>query len=113
MMNASIASTKATGGIGVVGVFVPPNLGRPNELGKQGKMAFGFGAFWPKGQQIRTGQAGVKAYNRLLSGLIHAGEATPSKIIAHRLSLAKAPDAYKKFDARDKGRTKVVLRPAA
>lgn len=72
-MNTLVASTKATGGIGVVGVFVPEDPGAKNELAKEGKMAFDFGAFWFKGQQIRTGQANVKAYNRRLAELIHHG----------------------------------------
>lgn len=112
-MNNLVASTKATGGIGVVGVFIPQDPGAQNELAKEGKMAFDFGQFWFKGQQIRTGQANVKAYNRRLSALIHAGRAAPSKIISHSLKLDQAPDAYKHFDARDDGWTKVVLKPAA
>ena len=66
-------------------------------------MAFDFGAFWFKGQFIRTGQANVKACNRRLAQLIHHGRAKPSQIISHRLTLAEAPDAYKHFDARDDG----------
>ncbi len=112
-MNNLVASTRATGGIGVVGVFVPQDPGGRNDLAKQGKMAFDFGNFWFKGQQIRTGQANVKNYNRELARLIHAGKARPSQIISHRLSLAEAPDAYRHFDARDDGWTKVILKPAA
>jgi threonine dehydrogenase-like Zn-dependent dehydrogenase len=112
-MNCLVGSTKATGGIGVVGVFLPEDPGSPNKLGKEGKMAFDFGKFWFKGQQIKTGQANVKHYNRRLMNLIEAGRATPSKIISHRLSLEEAPKAYKHFDARDGGWTKVVLKPAA
>ncbi|HAG79194.1 glutathione-independent formaldehyde dehydrogenase [Stutzerimonas kunmingensis] len=112
-MNNLVASTKATGGIGVVGVFVPQDPGAKNELAKEGKMAFDFGAFWFKGQQIRTGQANVKAYNRRLAALIHHDRAKPSQIISHRLNLSEGPDAYKHFDARDDGWTKVVLKPAA
>lgn len=112
-MNNLVASTKATGGIGVVGVFVPQDPGAQNELAKEGKMAFDFGAFWFKGQQIRTGQANVKAYNRRLAELIHHDRARPSQIISHSLKLAEGPDAYKHFDARDDGWTKVILKPAA
>lgn len=112
-MNCLVASTRATGGIGVVGVFIPADPGASDKLAKAGKMAFDFGAFWIKGQQIRTGQANVKAYNRRLRDLIHVGKATPSKIISHRLPLDQAPNAYKHFDARDEGWTKVVLKPAA
>ena len=112
-MNMLVKSTRATGGIGVVGVFVPQDPNGPDELAKNGQMAFDFGTFWFKGQQIRTGQANVKAYNRRLRDLIHVGKATPSRIISHRLGLDEAPDAYRHFDARDEGWTKVVLKPAA
>jgi glutathione-independent formaldehyde dehydrogenase len=62
---------------------------------------------------MATGQANVKAYNRQLRDLIHAGRVTPSFIISHKLPLKSAPDAYEHFDARDSGWTKVVLKPAA
>lgn len=112
-MNCLVGSTKATGGIGVVGVFVPKDPQASSDLAKEGKMAFDFGQFWFKGQKIGTGQCNVKHYNRRLMNLIHAGRATPSKIISHRLQLDEAPDAYKHFDDRDAGWTKVVLKPAA
>ncbi|AKF51583.1 aldehyde dehydrogenase [Pseudomonas syringae] len=112
-MNNLVASTKATGGIGVVGVFVPQDPGAKSDLAREGKMALDFGSFWFKGQQIRTGQANVKAYNRRLAELIHHDRAKPSQIISHRLKLEEGPDAYKHFDARDEGWTKVVLKPGA
>ena len=112
-MNCLVGSTKATGGIGVVGVFIPEDPNSKDELAKQGKMAFDFGSFWFKGQQIRTGQCNVKTYNRRLMNLIYTGRAEPSKIISHRLTLEEAPNAFKHFDARDDGWTKVVLKPAA
>ena len=43
---------------------------------------------------------------------IHEGKAKPSFIVSHQLSLKEAPDAYKHFDAREKGWTKVLLKPA-
>lgn len=112
-MNNLVASVKATGGIGVVGVFVPEDPGGPDKLAKQGEIAFDWGLFWFKGQRVGTGQANVKAYNRYLRDLIHAGKATPSWIVSHTLPLAEAPDAYKRFDAREDGWTKVILKPAA
>jgi threonine dehydrogenase-like Zn-dependent dehydrogenase len=33
--------------------------------------------------------------------------------VSHELPLEEAPEAYKRFDARDDGWTKVVLRPSA
>ena len=83
------------------------------ELARQGKIAFDLGLFFQKGQHMGSGQTNVKAYNRRLCRLIHAGRAKPSFLVSHHMTLHEAPDAYRHFDARDNGWTKVVLRPAA
>ena len=110
-MNELVMSVKATGRIGVVGVFVPKDPESKEPLQQEGHMAFDFGNFWMKGQSIATGQANVKSYNRQLSSLISAGKAIPSQIVSHELSLDDAPDAYKHFDKRDNGWTKIILKP--
>ncbi len=110
-MNNLVQTVKATGGIGVVGVFLPQDPGAHDALAKEGKLAFDFGNFWFKGQRIGSGQANVKHYNRHLSKLIHAGKAKPSTIISHELALDEAPEGYENFDKRAKGWTKVVLKP--
>jgi glutathione-independent formaldehyde dehydrogenase len=112
-MNWLVKSVKATGSIGVVGVFIPKDPNAEDKLAKKGELAFDFGNFWFKGQKIRTGQANVKAYNRKLRELIRVGKAKPSTIISHQLDLTEAPNAYKNFDDRKNGWTKVVLKPAA
>jgi glutathione-independent formaldehyde dehydrogenase len=43
--------------------------------------------------------------------LIAADKARPSFIVSHRLSLDEAANAYQHFDAREKGWTKVILKP--
>ncbi len=110
-MNNLVSSVGATGTIGVVGVFIAKDPGAQDKLAKQGQIAFDFGKFWMKGQKMATGQANVKAYNRKLRDLIAADIAKPSFIVSHELPLSKAPMAYKHFDERDKGWTKVVLKP--
>jgi threonine dehydrogenase-like Zn-dependent dehydrogenase len=45
--------------------------------------------------------------------LIHHGKVRPSMIISHELPLDQAPEAYRHFDDRDEGWTKVILRPKA
>jgi glutathione-independent formaldehyde dehydrogenase len=67
----------------------------------------GIGTFWFKGQEMGTGQAKVKAYNRKLRDLIATGKAKPSAIISLELPLADAPKAYKNFDDRTNGWTKL------
>jgi threonine dehydrogenase-like Zn-dependent dehydrogenase len=111
-MNDLVKSVRATGSIGVVGVFLPKDPGSADKLAKKGQIVFDFGLFWSKSQRIATGQANVKAYNRHLRNLIHKDRAKPSWIVSHKLALDEAPDAYKHFDARDKGWTKVILHPA-
>jgi glutathione-independent formaldehyde dehydrogenase len=112
-MNNLVASVKPTGGIGVVGVFVPEDPGAGDDMAKEGQIAFDFGEFWFKGQHMATGQCNVKNYNRKLRDLIEAGKAKPSFVVSHELPLQEAPAAYKHFDDRDQGWTKVVLKPAA
>jgi glutathione-independent formaldehyde dehydrogenase len=110
-MNALVAVVRPTGGIGVVGVFVPQDPGASDDLAKNGQMVFDFGTFWYKGQSMGTGQANVKNYNRQLCDLIHRDKARPSLLVSHHLGLDDAPDAYRHFDQRDQGWTKVVLHP--
>ena len=110
-MNNLVRSVRASGMLGVVGVFVEKDPGAPDEGSKKGRIPFDFGLFWEKGQRIGTGQANVKAYNRRLRNLIHQGRAKPSFIVSHQLPLDAAPEAYEHFDRREEGWTKVVLKP--
>lgn len=104
---------RATGGIGVVGVYVPQDPGAGSELAKKGRVAFDFGTLFTRGQAVGTGQTPVKRYNRGLRDLIISGKARPSFLVSHELSLEEGPEAYEHFDKREDGWTKVVLHPAA
>ena len=108
-----VQSVRTTGGIGVVGVYVPEDPGAATEGAKEGRVAFDYGTFFMKGQHMGTGQAPVKRYNRQLRDLIVAGRATPSFIVSHELSLDEAASGYEHFDKREDGWTKVLLRPAS
>ena len=109
-LNRLIQSVRFTGGIGVVGVFLPADPGGLDENAKQGKIAIDYGLQWLKGQNIGNGQCPVKKYNRQLRDLIAVGKAQPSWIVSHELPLSKAADAYKNFDDRTDGWTKVILK---
>ena len=104
---------RATGAIGVVGVYVSEDPKAATDEAKEGRYAFNFGAAFEKGLKFGTGQCPVKKYNRELRDLIIQGKAQPSKIVSHELPLNDAPEAYQRFDRRDDGWTKVILRPAA
>ncbi|TWF95960.1 glutathione-independent formaldehyde dehydrogenase [Saccharopolyspora dendranthemae] len=111
-MNNLVGSVRFTGGIGVVGIFLPADPGSQDEMQRNGQIAFDMGTFWFKGQKVGTGQANVKHYNRYLRDLIHEDRAKPSWIVSHDLPLQRAPEAYDQFDKREDGWTKVVLKPA-
>ncbi|GAB3893752.1 glutathione-independent formaldehyde dehydrogenase [Microbispora bryophytorum] len=111
-LNNLVKSVRFAGTIGVVGVFIAMDPGSPDDLYKQGEIAFDYGMFWFKGQTMGNGQCNVKNYNRQLCTLIHEGKAQPSWVVSHELDLDDAPGGYEHFDRRDPGWTKVVLHPA-
>lgn len=104
---------RSAGAIGVVGVYMPEDPGAAEEGAREGRVGFDYGTFFTKGLRMGTGQCPVKRYNRQLRDLIVAGAAQPSLIVSHELSLHEGPEAYKKFDRREDGWTKVLLHPAA
>lgn len=108
-----VASVRAAGGLGVVGVYLPQDPGAKDAGARDGRIGFDFGTLFAKGQSMGTGQAPVKRYNRHLRDLIVAGRARPGRIVSHELSLDDAPEAYRRFDDREDGWTKVLLRPAS
>ncbi|MEU6270164.1 glutathione-independent formaldehyde dehydrogenase [Saccharopolyspora shandongensis] len=111
VLNSLIETVRPTGRLGVPGLYVPSDPGGPNEEAKKGMLLVSVGRMFEKGQVIGTGQCNVKRYNRQLRDMIIAGRAKPSFVVSHELSLAEAPDAYRKFDQRIEGYTKVVLHP--
>jgi threonine dehydrogenase-like Zn-dependent dehydrogenase len=70
-----------------------------------------FGAAFNKGLTFRMGQTHVHRYMPGLLERIEKGEIDPSFVITHRLPLAEAPTAYKKFRDKEDGCIKVVLKP--
>lgn len=102
---------RATGHIGVVGVYVPEDPDAATETAKSGRIAFNYGQAFEKGISIGSGQCPVKRYNRELRDLIIHDRAAPSFIVSHELSLDDAVDAYARFDKREDGWTKVLLHP--
>ncbi|GLY42939.1 aldehyde dehydrogenase [Amycolatopsis sp. NBRC 101858] len=111
VLNELVAAVKPTGGIGVVGVYVPQDPNAEGDLAKEGKLAFDYGTFFFKGQSMGTGQCNTKQYNAQLRDLITEGIATPGFLVSHELNLNQAAEGYDHFDKREDGWTKVVLHP--
>lgn len=43
--------------------------------------------------------------------MIISGQADPSFVVSHEINIDQAPEAYKKFDQRIEGYTKVLIHP--
>ena len=88
-MNSLVDAVKATGGIGVVGVFVPQDPGADDKLARRARSPSTSAS---SGSRARNGHrpGNVKAYNRRLRDLIHQGKANPS-IVSHELPLERPP----------------------
>ncbi|MEU5271251.1 glutathione-independent formaldehyde dehydrogenase [Streptomyces hygroscopicus] len=112
VLNSLVDTVRATGRLGVPGLYVPSDPGAVDEHAKRGQLLVSIGRMFEKGQRMGTGQCNVKRYNRQLRDLIIAGRAKPSFVVSHELPLDRAPQAYEKFDQRVEGYTKVVLHPA-
>jgi glutathione-independent formaldehyde dehydrogenase len=100
----------ATGSVGIIGVYIAPDPGAKSDKAKNGVFLFPMADFFDKGITMGSGQAPVKKYNEYLRDLIVNGRAKPSQIVSHRIRIDEAPDAYKKFDQRVEGYTKVLIK---
>lgn len=99
-----------TGSIGIIGVYITPDPGAEGEKAKQGIFSFPIAKVFNKALSIGSGQAPVKRYNEHLRDLIVNERCKPSKIVSHHIDIDEAPEAYKKFDQRIEGYTKVLIR---
>lgn len=100
-----------TGSIGVIGVYLTEDPRGPTDEAKRGEITHSFGKIWEKGIRIGTGQTPVKDYQMFLRDLIVAGRARPGFVVTQDLPLWTAPEAYRLFDKRAKGYTKVIFKP--
>lgn len=62
---------------------------------------------------FRVTYASIPGTWRSLVPLIQGGHLRPETVITHRLALSQAPEAYRMFEAREDGVSKVVLDPSA
>lgn len=102
-----------TGALGIIGVFLPQDPGGKDKSARQGEYVIPWGKLWEKAITIGMGQTPVRKYNLALRDLIIAGRAKPSFIVSKRIGLAEAPDAYQRFDKREPGYTKVLIKPGS
>src|ERR1700751_2370538 len=98
------------GAIGFIGGYIAPDQPPENKDAKKGIFSVPLAKLFDKALSLGTGQAPVKRYNEYLRDLIVNGRAKPSKIVSHRIAIDEAPAAYDKFDKRNDGYTKVLIK---
>jgi glutathione-independent formaldehyde dehydrogenase len=113
VLNQLVQTVRPTGGIGVPGLCLRPRRGGLVQEAWPGLLLVAIGTLVEKGLRLGTGRPDVKRYDRRLRDLITAGRASPGFVVSHELPLEEAPGAYRAFDQRLDGYTKIVLKPGA
>ncbi len=99
------------GRIAIVGVWPPKDPNGVEPSLREGNLQVPWDKFFGKNVRISMGRNDDKLWNGKLRDMILTGAAKPSRIVSHRLALDQAPEAFRKFDAREEGYIKVVLKP--
>ena len=100
-----------SGRIGIVGLWPPKDPSGPEPSLKEGRLLVPWDKLFGKNVRITMGRDDDERWNGKLRDMILTGAAKPSQIVSHRLPLNAAPDAFARFDAREEGFIKVVLKP--
>ena len=100
VLNTAMSVTRAGGGIGIPGLYVPSDPGASDESAKHGNLSLQFGIGWAKSLSFMTGQAPVMKYHRglmqaILNDRVHIADAVNATVI----SLDDAPQGYEQFDS--------------
>jgi glutathione-independent formaldehyde dehydrogenase len=99
------------GRLAIIGVWPPKDPHGVEPSLAEGKLTVPWGKLFGKSVRITMGRDDDERWNGKLRDMILTGAAKPSRIVSHRLSLDEAPEAFRKFDAREEGFVKVVLKP--
>jgi glutathione-independent formaldehyde dehydrogenase len=99
LLDSLMEITRATGGIGIPGVYLAQTKNSPDPKAEKGIYDIRFGLGWVKAQFCITGQCPVMRHNRklmeaILNDRIHPGKAVNVTFI----SLDQAPQSYQEFD---------------
>lgn len=99
VLNALMQVTRASGRIGIPGLYVTGDPGGIDEAAKIGSLSIRLGLGWAKSHAFFTGQTPVVKYNRQLMQAILFDRLPISKIVnVDVISLDDAPKGYEVFD---------------
>jgi glutathione-independent formaldehyde dehydrogenase len=100
------------GRVAIIGVWPLKDPGAVEPSRKEGKLTAPWSKLFNKNASIMMGRDDDTRWNSKLRDMIITGAAKPSLIVSHRLPIGEAPAAFAKFDARQEGYIKVILKPA-
>ncbi|MDR3507457.1 MAG: formaldehyde dehydrogenase, glutathione-independent [Caulobacteraceae bacterium] len=99
VLNQMMEITRASGQIGIPGLYVTDDPGAVDEAAKRGSLSLRFGLGWAKSQSFHTGQTPVVRYNRqLMMSILHGKLPIADIVNAKVISLEEAPQGYETFD---------------
>ena len=98
--------------VAITGVWPTKDAGAVDVSLAEGKLVVPWSKLFNKNVSIKMGRDDDERWNRKLREMIVSGAAQPSRVVSHRLSLDEAPAAFAKFDAREEGYIKVILKLA-
>jgi glutathione-independent formaldehyde dehydrogenase len=99
------------GRVAIIGVWPSRDPGAIASSAQEGRFTVPWSKLFNKNVTIVMGRDDDERWNAKLRDMIITGAAKPSRVISHRLPLEEAASAYAKFDARQEGYIKVILKP--
>jgi glutathione-independent formaldehyde dehydrogenase len=96
--------------VAIIGVWPANDAGAVDESAGKGKLLVPWSKLFNKNVSIHMGRDDDERWNRKLREMIVSGAANPGRVVSHRIPLDQAPAAFAKFDAREDGYIKVVLK---
>lgn len=100
VLNSLMEVTRASGKIGIPGLYVTDDPGAVDESAKRGTLSVRLGLGWAKSHSFFTGQTPVMKYNRALMQAILWDRIKIAHIVGVEvISLDDAPRGYAQFDS--------------
>jgi glutathione-independent formaldehyde dehydrogenase len=100
VLNSLMSVVRASGGIGIPGLYVTEDPGAKEAAAKTGNLSIRIGLGWAKSHRFYTGQTPVLRYNRqLMQAILHDRLPIAKIVNATVIPLEQAPKGYADFDA--------------
>ncbi|HEX3294720.1 MAG TPA: formaldehyde dehydrogenase, glutathione-independent [Solirubrobacterales bacterium] len=100
VLNSIMELTKASGRLGIPGLYVTGDPGAVDDAAKEGSLSIRIGLGWAKSHVITTGQCPVMRYHRgLMNAILNDRVRIAEAVNATVITLDEAPQGYQDFDS--------------